>query len=98
MEQLSICGVEPKPQEVARGRKIKQSTRGEYYGINAGPLARDAKIKLTKMRVKLEKLSQPWLDADPMIEQAMTRTLEAFDALAKQFAESAEYMNEAMDE
>lgn len=98
MEQLSICGVEPKPETVAKHRKAKLATRGEYYGIKAGALARDAKVKLDKMRVKLEKLQQPWLEVDPMIEQAMTRTLEAFDELAKQFADSADYMNEVMED
>jgi hypothetical protein len=97
MEQLSISGVEPAPKKVRRKREA-QATRGEYYGIKASVLARDAKIKLAKMRVKIERLQEPWADADPMIEQAVARAVEALDALVKQFADSAEYMNEAMDE
>lgn len=95
MEQMSISGVEPAPKKVRRKR---EATRGDYYGIKASVLARDAKIKIAKMRVKIERLQEPWADADPMIEQAVAHAVEALDALAKQFSDSAEYMNEAMDE
>lgn len=98
MEQLNICGVEAKPQAVASSRKARQATRGEFYGIKANALAHAANVKLAKMRIKLEKLQEPWLDADPMIEQALARALDGLDDLAKQFNDSAEYMNEAMDE
>lgn len=97
MEQMNISGVEPAPKKVRRKREV-QATRGDYYGIKAGVLARDAKIKIAKMRVKIDRLQEPWADADPMIEQAVAHAVEALDALAKQFSDSAEYMNEAMDE
>jgi len=97
MEQLSISGVEPAPKKASRKREAKL-TRGDYYGIKASVLAREAKIKVAKMRVKIERLQEPWADADPMIEQAVAHAVEALDALVKQFVDSAEYMNEAMDD
>lgn len=60
-------------------------------------MARDAKTKLGKMRIKIEKLQEPWLDADPMIEQAVAKVLGSFDDLIKQLDDSVEYMNESMD-
>lgn len=98
MEQLHICDVEPLPaKDIASSRKDKLPTRGEYYGIKPNALSRDARAKLTKMRTKLEKLPEPWLDMDPMLEQATARALDALAALAQQFADSAEYLNEPME-
>lgn len=97
MEQMNIHGVEPIPKKVRRKRE-KVNTRGDYYGINATVLARDARIKIGKMRVKIERLQEPWADADPMVETAVGQVVEALDALLKQIDDSAEYMNEAMDE
>ena len=95
MEQLSIYGVEPVPDGLAR--KTKLSTRGEYYGIKAASLARVSRGKLAKMRAKIERLHEPWLEADPILEQVTARVLEAVDALSQQFLDSAEYMNEPME-
>ena len=98
MEQLIISGVEPAPaKERASSRKPKQPTRGDYYGIKPNALARDARAKLAKMRRKLEKLPEPWLDTDPMLDQAITRALDALAALAQQFANSAEYLSKQME-
>ena len=98
MEQLDICGIEPAPaRDNPSLRKTKQPTRGDYYGIKPNALARDARAKLMKMRAKIEKLPEPWLDTDPMLEQATARAVEALNALAQQFADSAEYLNEGME-
>lgn len=97
MEQMSISGIEPAPKMVRRKREAK-ATRGDYYGIKASALARDAKIKIAKMRVKIERLQEPWVEADQMIEAAVAQAVQALDALAKQFDDSAEYMNETMDD
>lgn len=97
MEQMSISGVEPAPKNAQRKRR-GMATRGDYYGIKANLLVRDAKIKIAKMRAKIERLQEPWNEADQMIEAAVAQVTEALDALVKQFDDSAEYMNEAMDE
>lgn len=98
MEQLNIDGMEPVSTEpTVSPRKGKQQTRGDYYGIKPNALARNARAKLAKMRVKLEKLHEPWLEADPMLEQVTARVQEAIEALAQQFTDSAEYMNETME-
>ena len=97
MKQLTISDVKPRP-ITFRSRKETSSTRGDYYGIKAKALARDAKLKLAKIRAKVELLQEPWVEADPMIEQAVARAVTALNDLMKQFADSAEYMNESMDE
>lgn len=75
----------------------KRFTRAAYYGIKASALARDAEVKLTKLRAKIEKLQEPWAEVDPMIEAATDNTLKALDDLLKQYKDSAEYLNEPMD-
>ncbi len=74
-----------------------KETRAGYYGIKATPLARDARSKIAKIREKINKLQEPWAEADPMIESATNAALSALDDLAKQYQESAEYLNEPMD-
>lgn len=78
-------------------RTTKKETRAVYYSINATALARDARVKLGKMRIKIERLQEPWLEVDSMIEQSVAKALAAMDDLIKQFGESAEYMNEPID-
>jgi hypothetical protein len=97
MDQLSITGIEPAPQNVKRKRDV-QTTRGYYYGIKASVLARDAKIKIAKIRVKISRLQEPWAESDPMIEEAVARAVAALDELTKQFTDSAAYMNEPMND
>lgn len=97
MDQLSIIGVEPAPQRARRKREVR-ATRGDYYGIKATPLSKDAQAKLMKIRVKIAKLQEPWAEADAMIEAATERALQALDDLIQQYKDSAEYMNEPMDE
>lgn len=97
MEQMTIAGIEPAP-KATRRKRVKQATRGDYYGIKATALSRDANLKLAKIRAKIELLQGPWADSDPMIEQAVARTLAAIDELGKQFSDSAEYMNEPMED
>ena len=77
-------------------RQTKE-TRGTYYGIKAAPLARDAKEKIAKIRAKIDKLQEPWAEADPMIESATNAALSALDDLAKQYQDSAEYLSEPME-
>ena len=76
----------------------RQATRAHHYGINANALARDAATKLPKLRAKIAALGEAWGDADPLIERATETALQAVDDLLKQVKESAEYMNEPMDE
>jgi hypothetical protein len=83
---------------MARPKREQIETRAKYYGINATALAKVAKTKLGKIRVQIEKLQEPWLETDPMIEEAVTKTLGAIDDLVKQFEESAAYMNEPIGE
>lgn len=75
----------------------RQDTRAAYYGIKASALAREAKVKLTKLRVKIAKMQEPWMEADSMIEASTEKVLQAVDELIKQYQDSAEYMNEPMD-
>lgn len=83
---------------MSRTRKNMQDTRAAYYGINATALAKDAKTKLGKIRIKVAKLQEPWSEADPIIEKAVEQTLSAIDDLIRVFGESAEYLNEKMDD
>ena len=77
--------------------KQRQDTRAAYYGIKASALARTAEAKLTKLRIKIAKMQEPWLEADSMIEASTDKVLQALDELIKQYKDSAEYMNETMD-
>lgn len=76
----------------------KQNTRASQHGIKATALARDTVAKLERMRAKIVKLQEPWEEADPMVETATDRTVEAIDDLIKQYKESAEYLNEPIDD
>ena len=76
----------------------KQNTRAAQYGIKANALARDAIAKLERMREKVRKLQEPWGEADPMIETATDATASAIDDLIKQYKDSAEYMNETIED
>lgn len=75
----------------------RKETRGSYYGINGNALARDAESKLTKIRIKISKLQDPWVEADPVIETATNNVLQALDNLIKQYKDSAEYLREPME-
>lgn len=79
-------------------KEVKQK-RGDYYGItNAKALSRTTKAKLLGVRARIEKMAEPWAEADPMIESATQTALDAIDNLIKQYQDSAEYMNETMDD
>lgn len=77
--------------------RTKINSRATYYGIKATALARDTKKKLSSIRAKIDKLQEPWAEADPMIETATRNALQALDELVKQYEESAEYLNEAIE-
>jgi|GEM_PF-6536692 len=82
---------------MARIAKVRQETRADYYGIKASALSRDAEKKLTALRMKIAKLSEPWAEVDTMIESATEAALRAVDELIKQYKDSAEYLNEPMN-
>lgn len=75
----------------------RKETRGSYYGINATSLLHDAELKLAKIRIKISKLQEPWVEADPVIEIATNNALQALDDLIKQYKDSADYLREPME-
>ena len=78
-------------------RKRKE-TRAMFYSVKATPLARAAQKSLARIKVKLDKMQLPWGEADPLIESATARAVEALEELRVQYAESAKYLNEPMED
>lgn len=78
--------------------RTNPNTRAAQHGIKPNALARDAIAKLGRMRAKIVKLQEPWGESDPMIETATDGAVAGIDALIKQYKESAEYLNETIDD
>lgn len=78
-------------------KRQSKETRATFYGIKTSALARQAKAKIANIRAKIDKLQEPWVEADPMIETATNNALKALDDLVRQYEDSVEYLNEPIE-
>ncbi len=72
-------------------------TRGEQAlptGLTPKILASRTKRSLKSMREKIEQLSAPWIDVDPMVDFALDDLLAAFDKFEAHVNDSVKYLQE----